>query len=333
MDTQLSDEAQQLSDALRVWAKPSDRVPLGSGFSRDRWEDFIRWGLVDGQVSTLAERVAGFTASARNGLVGPVLEAEMALVSATGSDVADHLERGAVVTSVLPGRAGPAIVGWGAVAEVVVDQSNGAVVASSALPEVEMAYPAPHGWYDRTEDTAADQLRAHRWVVGAALLVGLVDGALEMTSTHVKNRHQFGRPLATFQAIQFPLAECKVLADGAELCSHDAAVRLSAGAREADVAAALAWLVACRAARKVTQVCQQSYGAMGFCLESGLPDLTWGMSWLRLGVGPKEAQAFLASRRRTARLTDTRDPSACLVLEGFGVQQLAPVGSPIAERS
>ena len=91
------------------------------------------------------------------------------------ADAADRLTRGLVVSSIGPRRAGVRMVGWGAVAEMVVDQLSGAVLAAGPLPQAELAYRLPHGWYEADQDAQEpDQLRLQRgWVGATALLTGL----------------------------------------------------------------------------------------------------------------------------------------------------------------
>ncbi|MFB6549602.1 acyl-CoA dehydrogenase family protein [Streptomyces sp. NPDC056405] len=44
----------------------------------------------------------------------------------------------------------------------------------------------------------------------AALQVGVAEGDLQYAADHLRERHQFGRPLATFQAVQHQLADCYI---------------------------------------------------------------------------------------------------------------------------
>ena len=46
-----------------------------------------------------------------------------------------------------------------------------------------------------------------RWRCTGAFAAGLVAGALRLTADYVANRHQFGKPLSTFQTVAAQLAE------------------------------------------------------------------------------------------------------------------------------
>jgi alkylation response protein AidB-like acyl-CoA dehydrogenase len=207
------------------------------------------------------------------------------------------------------------MVGWGAVAEMIVDQLSGAVLATAPLPQVELAYRIPHGWYTADRDARQpDQLRLQRWVIATALLTGLSIGALELTCAHVATREQFGRPLAAFQAVQLPLAEVFAYAEGMRLSTLDAAWRVSVGDQRAYEAAALAWLWTSRAAGQVADVCHQAFGAAGFCDEVGLTQYTWQMAWLRLSIGTETAREHVGAMRKSS---EGRPPPS-LVMSGFG---------------
>lgn len=317
MDFALPETSQDIQQAVGRWVEKQKRLGRTDAFDLERWRGFLSLELLDTDPETLFNRCIGLIEAARAGLPGPVLEAQMALLADRTGRAKAALEKGLVVTSLQPGPAGPGLVGWGAVADLVFELTTGAVVAEGPLPAGQFAYPVPHGWYDQPAPTASDPLACERWLFGASLLSGLCLGALEITANYVKVREQFGNVLASYQAIQFPLAECKVLVDGVYLSALDAASRSARNDPMASVSCALAWLAATQVAERVTRVCHQSFGAFGFCYESGLVDLTWAMSWIRLKVGNRGAQNFLAASRRLGRDLTAADAPGCLVLEGF----------------
>lgn len=323
MDFALTQTAQDVQQAVGRWVEKQARKGRTDAWDAARWQSFVSLGLIDKDRDTLFDRCVGLMEGARAGLPGPVLEAQLALLADRSGRAQEVLARGGVLSSALPGAAGPVLVGWGGVADLVVDQSTGKVVAEAALPSGQFSYPVPHGWLDRVAASVADAHQVSRWMYGAVLLAGLCEGALELTSEYVRVREQFGRTLASFQAVQFPLAEVKMLADGARFAALDAVLRVAHGQPHAGVQSALAWLAATQAAERVTRVTHQSFGATGFCYETGLVDLTWAMSWLRLSIGNKGAQKFLTAARRIGREERAGQPPHCLVLEGF-----ADVGNP-----
>jgi hypothetical protein len=309
----LPDTAEQLRSEVARWV--DRRVPARgstSTFSQDIWGEFVHIGLLDPSVDEL-HRCVGLVEACRHGMCGPVLEARLGVLADRSGTAERALAEGRVVTSVAPSPAGATLVGWGSVADLVVDQPSGAVVSHEPLPAVRMALPMPHGWYQRGVAATTDPLDRERWLTGAAIMAGLAQGALTLAVEHTANRRQFGRQLASFQAVQFPLAECKILVDGLYLMVLDAADRADHGTQDR-VASALAWLAAVRCAEATTRACHQAFGALGFCLEAGLVQLTWGMAWLRLTNATRTARSYLKAHRQRP------EPGAapgCLVLEAF----------------
>jgi hypothetical protein len=101
----------------------------------------------------------------------------------------------------------------------------------------------------------------------AAELIGLAGHALDVAVNHVTSRRQFGRPVGSFQAVRFRLAEAKVAIESAA-----EVLRLSFADPDplvAAVAKALAGAGADKAVRQAMQVC----GAMGLTWEFPLHDV------------------------------------------------------------
>lgn len=84
---------------------------------------------------------------------------------------------------------------------------------------------------------------------------------LASARTHVLDRAQFGRPLASFQAVRHRLAETLVALDGAEATLVAAAD---------DLGSLLAKAAAGRAALTAARHCQQVLGGIGFTAEHDL---------------------------------------------------------------
>jgi len=323
MNFALSETASDVRAAVDRWVGRQQRRGRTNAWDAGKWHSFVHLGLLDTDPATLFDRCVGLAEAARAGLAGPVLEAQLALLADRSGQAHALLADARVVTSAVPGARGPVLVGWGGVADLVVEQASGAVVATAPLPAGEFSYPVPHGWLTRSADALGDPHAVARWLYGSVLLAGLCAGALELTAEYVRVREQFGASLASYQAIQFPLAECKILADGAQFAAFDAALRIHHQQSHAAVAAALGWLSAVQTAERVTRVCHQSFGSTGFTYETGLVDLTWAMSWLRLTVGSRGARKFLIAARRAGRTERAGAAPGCLVLEGF-----ADLGNP-----
>jgi alkylation response protein AidB-like acyl-CoA dehydrogenase len=96
----------------------------------------------------------------------------------------------------------------------------------------------------------------------AAVADGVIAAALELTAAHLKTRHQFGKPLAAFQAVAQQIADVYVVARTMNLAATAAAWRLGTG-RDADddLNVAAYWLAA--ELPKALQVCHHLHGGLG----------------------------------------------------------------------
>jgi alkylation response protein AidB-like acyl-CoA dehydrogenase len=65
----------------------------------------------------------------------------------------------------------------------------------------------------------------------AALAVGIAQGAYESAISYAKQREQFGKPIAEFQAIQFKLADMATQIEAARLLMYRAAYLKDQGKR------------------------------------------------------------------------------------------------------
>lgn len=141
----------------------------------------------------------------------------------------------------------------------------------------------------RSHDIAADEvLRAWR-VALAAEAAGLLAAALQSVTTYVSERQQFGRPIATFQAIRHRLAENQVATNGVYWLALRAAGTGDAGD------AALAALHAQEAAKRVGYDYHQFLGAMGMTLEHPLHLWTYRLKFLTSELGGRGANALAAA--------------------------------------
>jgi alkylation response protein AidB-like acyl-CoA dehydrogenase len=104
----------------------------------------------------------------------------------------------------------------------------------------------------------------------AAGMVGAADRALAMTVEYVGLREQFGRAIATFQAIQHRLADMKVAVEHARSLVYYAAWALDTGAADRRLAAAMAKAFASDWCPRVAADAVQLHGGIGFTWEHDL---------------------------------------------------------------
>ncbi len=118
---------------------------------------------------------------------------------------------------------------------------------------------------------AAVSLLADRAAAGsAALLVGLADRMLTMTAVYAKERHQFGKPIGSFQAVKHELADALVDVEGMRSTAYYAAWCTGADDPEASLAASMAKSWCSDAARRVVGTGLQVHGGIGFTWEHDL---------------------------------------------------------------
>ncbi|HAL58892.1 MAG TPA: acyl-CoA dehydrogenase, partial [Sarcina sp.] len=93
----------------------------------------------------------------------------------------------------------------------------------------------------------------------AAQALGIAEGAIDITKEYVKQRVQFGKPIAKFQNTQFELAKMQAQTDAARLLVYQAANAVDEG-KPYTILAAEAKLIAASTASDVTRRCLQLYG-------------------------------------------------------------------------
>jgi hypothetical protein len=138
-------------------------------------------------------------------------------------------------------------------------------------------------------DVSPEQVRTRWQVALAAEIAGLLDAAIASTNLYVSERKQFGRFIATFQAVRHRLAEASVRAMGVHWLALKAAASLDAGD------AALAAYYAQEAANRIVYDLHQFLGAMGVTLEHPLHLWTYRLKALIGELGGRGAQAVAAA--------------------------------------
>jgi alkylation response protein AidB-like acyl-CoA dehydrogenase len=118
-------------------------------------------------------------------------------------------------------------------------------------------------------------------VLAAAMLVGLAERMLSMTVAYAQSREQFGRPIASFQAVQHRLADMAVAVESMRSLAYLAQL----GAAPAAAAKAHA----SAAAREVAESALQVHGGIGFTAEHELSGYFLRTLELRAAWGDEHA--------------------------------------------
>jgi alkylation response protein AidB-like acyl-CoA dehydrogenase len=112
---------------------------------------------------------------------------------------------------------------------------------------------------------AIETLNGGRIGIGAQM-IGVARGALGATLAYVKQRKQFGRAIADFQAVQFQLAQAATNLEAARLMVYNAARMRDAGLPYTSQAA-MAKLYSSQAAERITSLCVELFGGYGYTRE------------------------------------------------------------------
>jgi short-chain 2-methylacyl-CoA dehydrogenase len=112
---------------------------------------------------------------------------------------------------------------------------------------------------------AIETLNEGRIGIGAQM-VGLAKGALQHAIAYTKDRKQFGKPLAEFQAVQHQLARAAVDVEAATLSVYNAA-RLREAGRPFLTEAAICKILSSEVAERVASLAVNLFGGNGFVKE------------------------------------------------------------------
>jgi len=310
----------------------AERTPL----LRDLWDNVAELDLAGigipeeagGSGGTLADVVTLLRAAGRFAVPLPLLEHHLAawLVTSAGGR-AD----GTGPWSVAPGASlavdGDRVSGtvrdvaWGGAATKVVASLEGTLVvldpaAAEVTPGRDLAgQPRDVLTFDGASAEvlpsaiSLDAMRQRGAVLRAAQMSGAMQAVYDITKRYTAERHQFGRPIGTFQSVRTHLVYLAQMAVMTGLCADRAAAALAAG-RDASFDAYAAKLLANQNAAVSIRSGHQAHGAIGMTLEYVLADHTRRLNAWRGDWGSEQALAeriggaVLEARRIATVATD-----------------------------
>ena len=129
----------------------------------------------------------------------------------------------------------------------------------------------------------------------AALGLGAAQGAYELALDYARSRRQFSRPIASFQAIQFKLADMATEIEAARNLVYKAAWLKDEGRDFAQVAA-MAKLYTGELSRRVCNEAVQIHGGYGFTDEYAVSRFYRDQKVLEIGEGTNEVQRLVIAR-------------------------------------
>ena len=160
---------------------------------------------------------------------------------------------------------------------------------SCAVPEANLLGPRGHGFPQFLEILDGGRISV------AAMSVGLAQGAYELASTYAKQREQFGKPIATFQAVRFRLADMATEIEAGRSLVQRAAWLKDRG-RPFALEAAMAKLYTGELSNRVVNWALQIHGGYGFMDETPISRLYRDQKILEIGEGTNEVQRMVIAR-------------------------------------
>jgi alkylation response protein AidB-like acyl-CoA dehydrogenase len=329
MDFRFDDEQVALRDAIRAFcqqhfALANIATREGAATDAGTWRALADMGVFG---MLLPSTNGGFGAGAVEAAIvleqlgahlatGPLLWSTIAAPllpnAATGATRVTGTERTSVSRA-------PFVIEHAAESDIVliVDDDSVEWCATSALPEAmngepfdpltpALAYLDPPSGTTLGGPEEVQRLRRAGTVLAAAQLVGIAQGALDAASAYALERHQFGVPIGSFQAVKHMLADMYVRVEVARSATYAAAAifddeRAGDGATAASTAKLLAGEAGIANGRTAVQV----LGGMGFTWEM-TPHYFLKRAWvLEETFGTGDTHALALSR---ALESDVRRP-------------------------
>lgn len=129
----------------------------------------------------------------------------------------------------------------------------------------------------------------------AAQALGIAEGALEAAIAYAKQREQFGRPIADFQAIQFKLADMATAIEASRLLTYHAVWMEDHGGGHG-MASSMAKLFASDTAMQVATQAVQIFGGYGYTVEYPVERFMRDAKITQIYEGTNEIQRIVISR-------------------------------------
>jgi short-chain 2-methylacyl-CoA dehydrogenase len=158
-----------------------------------------------------------------------------------------------------------------------------------AVPEGNLLGPRGRGFHQFLEILDGGRISV------ASMGVGLGQGAYDLAYAYAKEREQFGRPIASFQAVQFKLTDMATEIEAGRALTYKAAWLKDQGrpfAREAAMAKLYTGELAHRAVNDSLQI----HGGYGFMEEFAISRLYRDQKILEIGEGTNEVQRMVIAK-------------------------------------
>jgi alkylation response protein AidB-like acyl-CoA dehydrogenase len=158
-----------------------------------------------------------------------------------------------------------------------------------AVPEANLLGPRGEGFRQFMEILDGGRISV------AAMGVGLAQGAYDLAFAYAKEREQFGRPIAKFQAVQFALADMATEIEAGRQLVYRAAWLKDRG-KDFGLAAAQAKLYTGILSNRAANASLQIHGGYGFMEEYAISRLFRDQKILEIGEGTNEVQRMVIAK-------------------------------------
>jgi alkylation response protein AidB-like acyl-CoA dehydrogenase len=130
----------------------------------------------------------------------------------------------------------------------------------------------------------------------AAQAIGIAQGATDYAAAYARERRQFGKPIASFQGIQFKLADMESRTAAARELLYRACAKVDAGERDMGKYSSMAKLVASDNAMWVTTEAVQVLGGYGYVSEYPVERMMRDAKITQIYEGTNEIQRLVIAR-------------------------------------
>jgi len=141
----------------------------------------------------------------------------------------------------------------------------------------------------------------------AAQAVGIAQGALDEAAAYARQREQFGKPIASFQGIQFMLADMATQIEAARALVYAVARNIDAGEKRISKESAMAKLFASDTAMRVTVDAVQILGGYGYMKEYPVEKMMRDAKITQIYEGTNQIQRVIIASQMIKELAGKKD--------------------------
>lgn len=156
------------------------------------------------------------------------------------------------------------------------------------MTDVRVPRNALLGELDKGWSVCEDTLRYERLCMSAAR-IGAARRAFEFALDYAKTRHQFGKPIGSFQVTQHKFADMKVMLDTAGTMIRRYAWLMENGKAERADTAVIKYYIA-ESYKSISDMCLQILGGYGYCMEYPMQRFFRDSRLATIGGGTSEIQ-------------------------------------------